>query len=65
MDEKIGEGKVDEVKGHIKEGAGGLTGDRDLQREGRVDELKGKAKEAFGNLREGVKGALDSLGKKK
>jgi len=41
-------GKGDELKGHIKDAAGGLTGDDDLQIRGKVDELKGKVKDAIG-----------------
>jgi uncharacterized protein YjbJ (UPF0337 family) len=41
-------GKADEVKGHIKDAAGGLTGDRDLQIEGKIDQVKGKVKDAIG-----------------
>ena len=33
-------------KGRIKEAAGDLTGDKDLQREGKVDQASGKAKDA-------------------
>ena len=42
------EGKVDNVKGKIKDAVGGLTGDSSLQAEGKVDQLKGKVKDAFG-----------------
>ena len=65
MDRKNVEGDLDEAKGHIKEGAGGLTGDRDLQREGRADQVKGKVKNALGNLREGAKKALDDIDRKR
>ncbi len=65
MDKKRIEGAVDKAKGHAKEGVGGLTGDRDLQREGRADQMKGKVKGALGKLRENVKKALDDLDRKK
>ena len=41
-------GKADELKGHIKDAAGGLTGDKDLQIKGKIDEMKGKVKDAIG-----------------
>ncbi len=41
-------GKADELKGRIKDAAGGLTGDKDLQIKGKIDEMKGKVKDAFG-----------------
>jgi len=52
-------GTVDDLKGHVKEGAGGLTGDRDLEAEGRVDQLKGKLEKGLGDLRQGAKDLLD------
>jgi uncharacterized protein YjbJ (UPF0337 family) len=44
------EGKVDKVKGRLKDAAGGLTGDGRLQAEGKVDQLKGNAKDAIGKV---------------
>jgi len=35
---------TDDLKGRVKESAGDLTGDEDLQREGEIDQGKGKAK---------------------
>jgi uncharacterized protein YjbJ (UPF0337 family) len=32
----------DDAKGRVKEAAGNLTGDKDLQREGKVDQAGGK-----------------------
>ena len=37
---------ADDAKGRVKEAAGDLTGDEDLQREGKVDQAGGKAKDA-------------------
>jgi len=59
IDKKNIEGTVDDLKGHVKEGAGGLTGDRDLEAEGRVDQLKGKLEKGLGDLRQGAKDLLD------
>jgi uncharacterized protein YjbJ (UPF0337 family) len=36
----------DEAKGRVKEAAGDLTGDKDMQREGKTDQAAGKAKQA-------------------
>jgi uncharacterized protein YjbJ (UPF0337 family) len=49
----------DEAKGRIKEAAGDLTGDKDLQREGKVDRAEGKAKDAVEDAGDKVKDALD------
>lgn len=38
-------GKMDEVKGRVKEAAGALTGDAKLKREGRIDQGIGKVKQ--------------------
>jgi uncharacterized protein YjbJ (UPF0337 family) len=42
------EGKGDKLKGHIKDAAGGVTGDDELQIRGKIDELKGKVKDTIG-----------------
>ena len=49
----------DEAEGRIKEAAGDLTGDKDLQREGEVDQATGKAKDAVDKASEEAKDALD------
>ena len=41
-------GKGNDLKGRLKDAAGGLTGDSSLQAEGKVDQLKGKVQDAFG-----------------
>ena len=44
------EGKATELKGRVKDAAGGLTGDTGLQVEGKVDQLKGKAQNKLGEF---------------
>jgi len=44
----------DEVKGRIKEAAGDLTDDKDLQREGKTDK-------AAGSVKDKAEGAVDSV----
>jgi uncharacterized protein YjbJ (UPF0337 family) len=48
----------DDAKGRVKEAAGDLTGDKDLQREGKVDQAGGKAKEGVEKITDKIKGAL-------
>ncbi len=48
MDREHVKGAVDKVKGGIKEGAGKLTGDRDLEAEGKWDKVKGDAHRVAG-----------------
>jgi uncharacterized protein YjbJ (UPF0337 family) len=49
---------TDDAKGRVKEAAGDLTGDKDLQREGKVDQAGGKAKEGVERLTDKVKDLL-------
>jgi uncharacterized protein YjbJ (UPF0337 family) len=49
----------DEMKGRIKEAAGDLTDDKDLQREGKVDQASGKAKDTIDKASDKAKDALD------
>ena len=54
--------RFDELKGNLKEGAGKMTGDTDMQAEGRGEadiahgkrEVKGAANEVKGNIEKGV-----------
>lgn len=48
----------DETEGRLKEAAGDLTGDKDLQREGKVDQASGKAKDAVDDASEKAKDAI-------
>lgn len=43
-------GKGNDLKGKIKDAAGGLTGDSSLQAEGKGDQLKGKVQDAVGKV---------------
>lgn len=42
------EGKGNDLKGRLKDAAGGLTGDSSLQSEGKLDQLKGKMQDTLG-----------------
>lgn len=52
------EGKLDNLKGKVKDAVGGLTGDNSLQGEGKLDQLKGKVRDAFGKGQRNVDDAL-------
>ena len=56
----MGDGTIDDGKGRIKEAAGDLTGDKELQREGKVDQATGAVKDAVGDAADKVK---DVVGK--
>jgi uncharacterized protein YjbJ (UPF0337 family) len=57
-------GKAEKAKGYIKEEAGELTGDRDLEAEGRGERAVGTAREKLGKAREKVGEAVEDLGDK-
>ena len=44
------EGLLDEAKGKVKDGIGGLTGDTSTQAEGKFDQLSGMAQQEFADL---------------
>jgi uncharacterized protein YjbJ (UPF0337 family) len=49
---------TDDAKGRVKEAAGKLTGDKDLQNEGKLDQAEGKIKEGVDNLADKARGLL-------
>lgn len=49
----------DDAKGRVKEAAGKLTGDDDLEREGKVDRAVGGVKDAVDSAADKVKGVVD------
>ena len=49
----------DDAKGRVKEAAGNLTGDEDLEREGKVDKAVGGVKDAVDSAADKVKGLVD------
>jgi uncharacterized protein YjbJ (UPF0337 family) len=50
-DETTLRGIGNDVKGKLKDAAGGLTGDTSLQAEGKWDQLKGKAQKTISDVR--------------
>ena len=50
---------MDEAKGRVKEAAGNLTGDKDLEREGKVDQVKSDVKEGIDKVTDKVKDVLN------
>jgi uncharacterized protein YjbJ (UPF0337 family) len=41
---------TDDAKGRLKEAAGNVTGDKDLQHEGKVDQTEGKVKDGIDKI---------------
>jgi uncharacterized protein YjbJ (UPF0337 family) len=56
----MGDGAFDDAKGKVKEAAGDLTDDKDLQREGKVDQAAGTVKDKVGDAADAAK---DVVGK--
>lgn len=51
MSEKTeAEGKLDQLKGKVKEGVGEITGNRKDEAEGKGEQIKGKGKEEVGKV---------------
>jgi uncharacterized protein YjbJ (UPF0337 family) len=57
MDEEHVKGAADKAKGAIKDAAGKVTGDKELQAEGKMDKAKGAAHSAVGDAKDAVKNA--------
>ena len=54
-------GKVDQVKGRVKEAAGALTDDDRLRTEGKLDQAKGKVKETIDKVADKTKDTIDRV----
>lgn len=52
---------ADDIKGRVKEAAGDLTDNDDLEREGKTDRAAGKAKDMLGDVRDKAEGVIDSV----
>ena len=52
-------GAIDEAKGRLKEAAGDVTDDKDLEREGKVDQMTDKVKGAVDSAKDKVNDLLD------
>lgn len=54
-------GEADKAKGRVKQAAGDLTDDNDLEREGERDEAAGKAKDKLDDMEQKGRDAIDSV----
>ncbi|HSE93028.1 MAG TPA: CsbD family protein [Methylomirabilota bacterium] len=57
-------GKWEKAKGKVKETAGEVTGDRDLEAEGVAQQDAGEAQDAFGKARRKAGEAIEDVGDK-
>jgi uncharacterized protein YjbJ (UPF0337 family) len=51
--------KSEQVKGHAKEAAGVLTGDKDLESQGKTDRRTGEAEEKIDHAKDKVEEGID------
>jgi uncharacterized protein YjbJ (UPF0337 family) len=56
------EGKFDQAKGSIKEGAGRALGNDEMEAEGRADHAGGKLQEGYGEAKRKVGDAIKDVG---
>ena len=63
MDREHVKGVADKAKGAVKEGAGKVSGDSELENEGKLDKAKGAAHRAAGDVKDAARDAADSLKK--
>jgi uncharacterized protein YjbJ (UPF0337 family) len=57
MDKEHVKGTADKAKGAIKDTAGKVTGDKELQSEGKMDKAEGDMHSAAGDVKDAVKNA--------
>jgi uncharacterized protein YjbJ (UPF0337 family) len=59
MNEDEIKGKAEKAKGYVKQKAGEVTGNENLEAEGAAERVAGKARETMGLAKEKVKDAVD------
>ncbi len=65
MDKDRIKGKVDEIKGDVKQRIGGATKDRSAQGEGFIEEQKGKLQGGMGKLKDEVRAETEKQRERK
>ena len=63
MDREHVRGAADKAKGAIKDAAGKLMGDKELEAEGKFDKAKGDIHNAVGSAKDAARNAVKSLDK--
>jgi uncharacterized protein YjbJ (UPF0337 family) len=57
VDKEHVKGAADKAKGAVKEAAGKITGDKEIQAEGKFDKVKGAAHKAAGDIKDAARQA--------
>jgi uncharacterized protein YjbJ (UPF0337 family) len=55
MDREHVKGTADKIKGSVKDTAGRITGDDELQAEGKLDKAKGEVRKGVGDVKDAFK----------
>jgi uncharacterized protein YjbJ (UPF0337 family) len=55
MDKEHVKGAADKAKGAVKDAAGKVTGDKQMQAEGKMDKAKGEAHQALGDIKDAAR----------
>ena len=63
MDREHVKGFAEKAKGAIKEGAGKVSGDKEMQREGKADKVKGDVHKAAGDVKDAARNVANSVKK--
>jgi uncharacterized protein YjbJ (UPF0337 family) len=63
VDKEHIKGAADKAKGAVKEAAGKMTGDKEMQAEGKFDKAKGAAHKAAGDIKDAARQAERHLDK--
>jgi uncharacterized protein YjbJ (UPF0337 family) len=60
MNKDQAEGRIEEAQGKLKEVAGRITGDKDLEVKGTIQKIGGKVQAGYGDFKEDVKRLSES-----
>ena len=61
MDKDEIKGKAEQAKGYVKQKAGEMTGNENLEAEGAGERIAGKAREQVGKVKDKAKEAVDDV----
>jgi uncharacterized protein YjbJ (UPF0337 family) len=59
MDREHVKGWAEKAKGAVKDTAGKVTGDKEMQTEGKIDKAKGEAHKTAGDVKDAARDAMD------
>lgn len=62
MDREHVKGKAEKAKGSVKDAAGKVLGDKEMQAEGKLDKVKGAVHQAVGDAKEAAHRATKKTG---